>query len=412
MWISRVRSSSNAQLAANARLLVETLRITAIGRSREIIESLVEESRCSYEAQQRQRTTVHSADQDGYWTPVGSRPIRPLSTVVLPRNKACELLADCREFLDSEDWYAHHGIPYRRGYLLYGPPGTGKTSLVMSLAGELRLDIYVVTLSSPAMGDETLRQLLNTAAPRSILLLEDVDAAFLDREAAAGSKLTFSGLLNAIDGVAAQEGRLLFMTTNHIERLNSALIRPGRVDYRLELTYADRYQTKQLFINFYRDLPHGPHMSKKQPVGAPAAGHVDRDVRAGSVAADKGTRDARGAAAPPAVAVAAAAAATDRGAGPPSSKPDKALKAADECVDAAVWKPWPELSEAELEDLAEQFAQHVPEGRVSMAQLQGFLMQYKKDPWGAVKAVKGAYDGDEAPVQSTAAVASDAGRRT
>lgn len=83
--------------------------------------------------------------------------------------------------------------------------GTGKTSLVMALAGALHLDIYVVTLSSPTMSDEGLRSLLNAAAPRALLLLEDIDAAFVDRSTAAGAaagRLTFSGLLNAIDGVS------------------------------------------------------------------------------------------------------------------------------------------------------------------------------------------------------------------
>ena len=82
--------------------------------------------------------------------------------------------------------------------------GTGKTSVVTALAGELGLDIYVVTLSSPSMTDETLRSLLNSAAERCILLLEDVDAAFVGREASSegpSGRLSFSGLLNAIDGV-------------------------------------------------------------------------------------------------------------------------------------------------------------------------------------------------------------------
>ncbi|GFH15661.1 uncharacterized protein HaLaN_11929 [Haematococcus lacustris] len=104
--------------------------------------------------------------------------------------QAAALLADCQQYLDSEAWYAHHG--------------SGKTSLVTALAGSLAMDIYVVTLSSPAMTDETLRQLLNTAGEKCCLLLEDVDAAFVGREGQAGGTagaITFSGLLNAIDGV-------------------------------------------------------------------------------------------------------------------------------------------------------------------------------------------------------------------
>jgi chaperone BCS1 len=94
-----------------------------------------------------------------------------------------------------------------------------------------------------------------SAASRSILLLEDVDAAFVGRSAADGtassSRITFSGLLNAIDGVAAQEGRVLFMTTNHVEKLSEALVRPGRVDVRLEFKLADRQQVSPCLWSCY-----------------------------------------------------------------------------------------------------------------------------------------------------------------
>lgn len=96
---------------------------------------------------------------------------------------------------------------------------------------------------------------------RCILLLEDIDAAFISRNitgggvghggATIGTNVTFSGLLNAIDGVAAQEGRILVMTTNHFEKLDPALIRPGRVDMAILLDLATRHQARELFIQFF-----------------------------------------------------------------------------------------------------------------------------------------------------------------
>ena len=96
-----------------------------------------------------------------YWQLIGSRPIRPASSVVLDQGKVHEVVSDCREFLTEGQWYSDRGIPYRRGYLLYGPPGTGKTSLVTCVAGALKLSVYVLTLASPNLTDHGLRQLIN-----------------------------------------------------------------------------------------------------------------------------------------------------------------------------------------------------------------------------------------------------------
>lgn len=63
--------------------------------------------------------------------------------------------------------------------------------------------------------------------------------------------MSFSGLLNALDGVAAQEGRIIFLTTNHRELLDSALIRPGRIDVEFELGLASREQIVSMFFRFH-----------------------------------------------------------------------------------------------------------------------------------------------------------------
>ena len=86
------------------------------------------------------------------------------------------------------------------------------------------------------------------------MLLEDVDAVFTGRattDSRQGTGVTFSGLLNAVDGVASQEGRLLFLTTNHIERLDPALIRPGRCDVHVKFDYATHDQIQRMFTAFF-----------------------------------------------------------------------------------------------------------------------------------------------------------------
>ena len=209
-----------------------------------------------------------------------SRPSRPLRSVIVHGDTKQQLLDDCRKFLHSEKWYIGKGIPYRRGYLLYGEPGCGKTSLITALAGALQLPIVLLPLNSKKVSDQDLMDVLSGAPRDSIILIEDVDCAlgpggrrpgkvikyngkvFVDSTAAQQSSdsiafgrhhggVTLSGLLNAIDGVAAQEGRILFMTTNHRDHLDPALIRPGRVDVEYCLRKASKDGAGQLFDQFF-----------------------------------------------------------------------------------------------------------------------------------------------------------------
>lgn len=133
--------------------------------------------------------------------------------------------------------------------MFYGPPGTGKTSFTEAIAGATKMDVCYLNLSSNALDDDAVNNVLNSAPPRSIILLEDIDALFVGRDSVTGGsgrgkKVSFSGLLNALDGVRSQEGRILFMTTNHPEKLDPALMRPGRADFHALINYASYNQMK------------------------------------------------------------------------------------------------------------------------------------------------------------------------
>lgn len=155
-------------------------------------------------------------------------------------------------FYAARDWYAARGVPWRRGYLFHGPPGTGKSSLIRALASELALDIASLDVGRFSLTDDDLREAMIGAPDKALIAIEDVDAVFTQRshgEKPAG--VSFSGLLNAIDGYAAQEGRALVMTTNHRERLDPALIRPGRVDMHIELGLVSAATARRLFERFF-----------------------------------------------------------------------------------------------------------------------------------------------------------------
>jgi len=231
----------------------EAVKLTAFGRSRSLFETFLEEAHEFASAKQEQTTTIYT-NWGTEWRPFGSpRRRRPLHSVVLDDGIAEHIAADVRNFVDSSQWYIDRGIPYRRGYLMYGAPGCGKSSFVAALAGELGYDICVLNLSEGGLTDDRLSHALSTTPPMSIVLLEDVDAAFVERDAKdrRSSFVTFSGLLNALDGVAAGEERVLFMTTNHLERLDPALVRPGRVDVIHHIGPATESQSRRMFLKFF-----------------------------------------------------------------------------------------------------------------------------------------------------------------
>ncbi|OLL23139.1 putative mitochondrial chaperone BCS1-A [Neolecta irregularis DAH-3] len=154
-----------------------------------------------------------------------------------------------------------YGLPYRRGYLFYGPPGTGKTSLAMALAGHFNLKVCVLSLNMGDMYDSYLSRLFAEIPSRSLVIIEDIDVVTTARDdtdtdkmlssMSANQVVSLSALLNAIDGIAAAEGRLLVMTTKHLEKLDPALIRPGRCDLQFEFKLTTRDEIYRIFERFY-----------------------------------------------------------------------------------------------------------------------------------------------------------------
>ena len=211
----------------------EVVTVSCFG-SPTVLKQFFDDCRDAYLKLTKNKTTIFE-HHNGKWKRTNLKSIRPISTVVMNEEDKEGLLRDIESFLEpgAPTWLTNRGIPHRKGYLLYGPPGTGKSSLCLSLAGRFDLDVYILNIS--AADGNSLGALFAELPPRCLLLLEDVDAVGAARprqgemditqakEDATQSrppsqgKLSLSDILNALDGVSAQEGRLLMMTTNHLD---------------------------------------------------------------------------------------------------------------------------------------------------------------------------------------------------
>lgn len=364
------RSQSTPQ---QSNLLVserEEISVSCFGRNPTVLKELLDECRSDFLKNDENRTliyrgTVRPGSTEPVWTRCMSRPSRPFSTVVLNESVKQSLLEDMQEYLHplTRRWYGNRGIPYRRGYLLYGPPGTGKSSLSFAIAGYFQLKIYIVSLNSSVMSEENLGTLFADLPKQCIVLLEDIDTAGLTHTRQAPEKITeenaknapsvapspnrisLSALLNIIDGVASQEGRVLIMTTNHIENLDSALIRPGRVDMIVKFDRADTTMTTTLFKGIFTVLE----------------GDLPKAV-AKSDGAESNTK-----------------------------KSSMAIKISKELVslddEGSLSKEMAAKKQAEaarISALADYFAALIPSHTFSPAEIQGYLLKHKRDAAAAV----------------------------
>jgi chaperone BCS1 len=259
LLLRRIRNESKE----SNRSFYESWKITIPGRARGFIEACKKIS----DARHKSKLTINMAC-DGFWDLGSKQNKRPLESVVLPLGVKESLIDSIDNFYNSEQWYSDRGVPWRLGILLHGAPGNGKSSLVAAVASHLNAQIY--TFSLKGISDRDLPRLIQDVNRNSVLLIEDIDCVSKGREV--DGQVSFSTLLNCLDGLSATEGRLLFITTNHPEHLDPALVRPGRIDIELELSNPTDYQIASIFYRFYLGEKCPPYFIKEaESIGASMA---------------------------------------------------------------------------------------------------------------------------------------------
>ena len=250
------------------------------GETKELLMSFADEA---YEWHKEQKKKIKSCSKEtmniyyykkDYWTLLSKAPKRPLSTVYLKENTLDGIMNNVKKFFsdDTREIYLSFGIPYKSVQLIHGPPGTGKTSLIKSIASHLDCDLYILPISKDMLDTnliDAFSYISDNEEKERIIVIEDIDTLF-DSERKEGDNhngITLQAFLNCLDGFTCVEGTMLFLTANKPEVLDFAMIRSCRIDNKIQLDYADKYQTEKMFHTFlpnqkdkfkefYRDISH------------------------------------------------------------------------------------------------------------------------------------------------------------
>lgn len=223
---------------------------------------------------------IYHNDSTSSWSAKKAANCKTIKNVILPKKEKEMLLEDLEHFKNNRDWYKEKGFPYNRKYLIHGPPGCGKSSIIKAMSKDLKRHLCMLNLSKVKTDDE-LRTLISQLPLDPFLVIEDIDCmtdVVFERDSDkkpntqpkekvklanlpfvvvqndndkgqedTSPKLTLSAILNFLDGTEELDNAVVVITTNKPQILDKALTRAGRINKRIHLQKADRFQLCEFY---------------------------------------------------------------------------------------------------------------------------------------------------------------------
>lgn len=233
--------------SSGSEAVKEQIELFCLGRDKARIERIIER----FKPRPPPSTGIAVYRHDNFsWSRIATIAKRPLESVIVAEDALRQITKQLNEFRDRRDWYTANGLAHKLTILLHGAPGCGKTSLIKALASTHNADIYAVNIND--MTDKSFSRAITSVPKGSFLLIEDFDsttavkaradntrnrtqADAIDDAAANFVGLSLTGVLNALDGIVPLDNTVVFLTTNHIEAIDPAVLRKGRTDLIVEI---------------------------------------------------------------------------------------------------------------------------------------------------------------------------------
>lgn len=249
-WFEKSALQSNGTEKEKQSIVIKTL-----GRNQQPIFELIDDFAIK---PKEEDLRIYHFD-DGDWDSITTVPKRSLSSVILRKDIKTDIVNNLNYFYNNKKWYNDRGLAYKQTYVLHGVPGTGKSSTIKAIASHFDKNVCVIDITS--MSNKTFSKAMSTIPSNSMVIIEDFDSckSLHSREeekdpiTELGEVLSLSKVLNVLDGVVSLNNVVVFLTTNHLEKIDPALIRKGRVDYIHEIPLLQDTEVKEYIKLMYPD---------------------------------------------------------------------------------------------------------------------------------------------------------------